>query len=190
MNANDVSSCEKDNVCYITIKNVRNENDRTRIRALVSAFLGVQNEYSDWFDDIGEVDDTESTEENLIGTLNIVPEGKFIGHTVQDVYCLYGHESLVALLLQINKMTSIDQTKKNDLYRETVQFAIPVIRRKEVDLEGFAEAYAPFLVRKIDGVIGTVEDWLKQPEDRQDEIYDTIIDSIIERMEASLEKLT
>lgn len=84
-------------------------------------------------------------------------------------------------------MTTVSAEQLWDLYAEAVQFTIPLIRRKEIDLDDFIRAYKPFLRGKGPTPEGDVEDWLKVPGDQQAVAYNELIENITRRMEKSLQ---
>ena len=124
--------------------------------------------------------------EDMLGTRNLIPEGQYEGFTVSDVYAQNGHYSLAKLLLSIKKMKSMDPRALRTLYEEAIQFTIPLIRRKELDFEDFIAAYKPFLASYV-APGHTAEDWLQNPVEKQDILYDSLIDHITDRMKASIQ---
>lgn len=124
--------------------------------------------------------------DDMLGTRNLIPEGRYEGYTVSDVYAQNGHFSLSRLLLSIKKMKNMDIHALQALYEEAIQYTIPLIQRKELDFEDFIAAYKPFLMSYV-APGHTAEDWLQYPVEKQDILYDSLIDSITKRMQASIE---
>lgn len=107
-----------------------------------------------------------------------IPDGEYKGYTVQDVYDMYGHQSLSKLLISIKKMHAPKEELDN-LYKEAILFSIPTIRRKEIGIEDFISAYKPFLK-------GDTDKYLALPPEQQEYAYDVIIGNIVGRMEKSI----
>ncbi len=171
--------------CHITIHNIDSESDMERVNAILAAFRGADNEYADYFcyfydDDLYQPADS-------VGSQNIIPEGKYKGFTVQDIYAINGHYSLSLLLQTVYKMMSVPFEIRRALYEEAVHFTVPLIRRKEIDLDDFISAYKPFLKGKGPTPDGDVSDWLKVPPDQQAIAYNELVENITRRMEKSLQ---
>ena len=170
--------------CRIVIHHVESDQDLDRITAILDAYRGALNEFSDYF--CYFYDDDPYEPDSSIGSRNIIPEGPYKGYTLQDIYSLNGHYSLSALLQTVRKMKHPSPEKLADLYEEAIRFTVPLIRRKEIDLDDFIHAYKPFLKGKGPTPEGDVEDWLKVPPDQQAIAYNELVDNITRRMENSL----
>lgn len=169
----------------ITIKNVFTANDRERIEHIIAAFNGMINEYTDYFIyDDPEIPDMET--DNAVGTLNLIPEGCYEGMNIQEAYEENGHYALAYIMLKCNKMERISEEKKQMLMEETIQFAIPLIRRQEITFERFLKVYGKFLENKAPGKDKTVYDWLTVPEEEQKIAYNALVDNLTSRMESKI----
>ena len=180
----DIEMTREGTDCRIVIHHIASEQDFQRIEAILDAYRSMPNDRSDCF--CYFYDDDLYEPNSSIGTRNIIPEGPYEGYTLQDIYSLNGHYSLSRLLQTIRKMKSMSPEKQADLYEETIRYTIPLIRRKEIDLDDFIHAYKPFLKGKGPTPEGDVEDWLNVPSDQQEIAYTELVENMIRRMEKSL----
>lgn len=187
----DVEMYSEDNDYVVLFHNVTTDEQKNRIKDWVNTLRGVSTNFSEYLfiNDIDMDNEDTNKEESLAGSISIIPEGRYAGLTIEDAYNINGHYSLADILLNINKMKNATQEEKNSVYKETVEYAIPLIKDKDIDFEDFLDAYKPFIKQYTPGEGKELKDWLKLAPSEQEVAYDEIINKMVERMLNSLKKV-
>ena len=174
----------------IKISNVQTTADRERIRRVIAAFNGVQNEYTEYFYDINNIEEetVEELIEESVGTLYLIPEGIYKDSTIQDAYERNGHYALSYIMLNCLHMKSIKREERESLLEEAIRFALPRIRRRDISFSTFLEVYGKFIANKTPGPEKELRDWLEYPENEQEIVYRELVEHMAERMENQLKK--
>ena len=181
----DVDLYTEETDVHVVFHGVEDDEQKSRIKDWVDTLRGVSDSFSKYMfvEDLDQVNDEEDMDyDESVGTQFIIPEGKYKGMTIDDVYNMYGHYSLSELMRSINKMESITPEERKQLYKEVIQYAVPLIRQKETSFEDFIDAYSAFLKDHVPAPGKTLKDWLKLPKEEQRIAYDAMADHIIERM--------
>lgn len=175
---------------YVIFHNVQDEAQKGQIKHWVTTLQGISEQESKYmFVDDLDLSADDDYYDNTLGMQSIIPEGKYRGMTVDDAYNMYGHHSLVELMLGINKMEKLTAEEKENLYREVILYAVRLLRQKEISFANFLDAYSVFLKKQLPPGEGKcLEDWLTLPMEEQKVAYDEMVDQIVERMMNSLKK--
>ncbi len=187
----DVDMFMEENDYHVVFHNIETPEQKKRIKDWVNTLRGVSTTFSEYLfvndmDDDSEKD--EDNEMNIAGTLSIIPEGKYRGLTIEDAYNMNGHYSLADILINIKKMKSISPEEADAIYREAVEYTIPLLKEKDIEFEDFLAAYKPFLKQYVPGKGKKLEEWLLLSPAEQNIAYDEMVNKIIERMYKSIEK--
>ncbi len=177
---------------YVVFHDVEDEKQKEQIKEWVDNLRGISDSFSRYMfvEDLDKMDDdNEDDYDDSIGTQSIIPEGKYKGMTIDDAYNMYGHYSLVEIMLSIRKMKSISKEENDSLYKEVILYAVRLIRQKETTFANFIDAYKVFLKDQLPQGGEKLEDWLKLPVEEQRVAYDALADQIVERMMNSLQKI-
>ena len=180
----DVDLYQEEQDYYVVFHRIQSEGQKERIREWVDTLRGISTSFSEYMF-INDMDKEE--DETMTGTLSIIPEGKYSGLTIDDAYNMNGHYSLSDILLNAKSMKSVTQEEAEHLYREAVEYTIPLLKDQEISFEDFLAAYKPFLKRYTPGEGKPLEDWLLLPQKEQAVAYEEMISKMIERMYKSIE---
>ncbi len=185
----DVELYSENTDYFVVFHNIETESQKNRIKDWVNTLRGVSNSFSEYMfvKDIDEGDEYESRE-SMAGKLSIIPDGRYAGLTIEDAYNMNGHYSLAEILLNVKKMKNATPEELDSIYRETVEYTIPLLKEKEIEFEDFLAAYKPFLKNYVPGEGKTLDDWLELPPAEQDVAYDEMVNKIVERMYGSIQQ--
>lgn len=179
----DVDMYSEENDYFVIFHSIETNEQKNRIRDWVNALRGVSNQFSEYlFIHDFEENDEEFMEKSMVGTFSIIPEGRYKGYTIEDVYNANGHYGLAEILLNIHKMGSVSDEEKKNIYQETIEYTIPLLKDQEIEFEDFIRAYKPFLRQYTPGEGKTVDDWLKLPPAEQTYAYNEMVNKIVDRM--------
>lgn len=188
----DVDMYQDENDLFVVFHDVETKDLKDRIREWVNALRGVCTTFSDYIflNDLDEdKEDKDPFEEpNMTGTISIIPEGRYRGNTIEDAYNMNGHYSLSEILLTVKKMQSITPEERETIYREAVEYTVPLLKERDIEFEDFLSAYKPFLKKYTPGEGKQYEDWLKLTPAEQEFAYEKMTNEIVGRMLKSIEK--
>lgn len=189
MSVVDVDMFMEDQDYHVIFHHIETPEQRKRIKDWVNTLRGVSTSFSQYLfiNDMDDDSDIDDGEINMAGTISIIPEGRYKGLTIEDAYNMSGHYSLAEILLNVKKMKSISPEEADSIYREAVEYTIPLLKDKEIEFEDFLAAYKPFLKNYVPGEGKPLEDWLLLPPAEQEIAYDEMVNKIIERMYKSIE---
>lgn len=184
----DVDMYSEENDYYVVFHGIETNEQKNRIRDWVNALRGVSNQFSEYLfiHDLEDNEDEDFMEKSLVGTISIIPEGRYKGYTIEDVYNANGHYGLAEILLGVHKMESIPMEERKTIYQETVEYTIPLLKDQEISFEDFMSSYHAFVRQYTPGEGKTVEDWLKLPLSEQKYAYEEMVNKIIDRMYNSI----
>ena len=184
----DVDMYSDESDYYVVFHGIETNEQKNRIKDWVNALRGVSNQFSEYLfiHDLEENDEDDFMEKSLVGTISIIPEGRYKGYTIEDVYNANGHYGLAEILLGVHKMESISIEERKTIYRETVEYTIPLLKDQEIEFEDFLSAYKRFVLQYTPGEGKTVDDWLTLPQPEQKYAYDEMVNKIVERMYNSI----
>lgn len=185
----DVDMYKEDQDYHVIFHHIETPEQRKRIKEWVNTLRGISTSFSEYLfiNDMDEDPDTDDSDINMAGTISIIPEGRYRGLTIEDAYNINGHYSLAEILLNVKKMKSISEEEADSIYREAVEYTIPLLKEKDIEFEDFLAAYKPFLKQYVPGEGKPLEDWLLLTPGEQEIAYDEMVNKIIERMYKSIE---
>lgn len=185
----DVDMYKEDQDYHVIFHHIETPEQRKRIKEWVNTLRGISTSFSEYLfiNDMDEDPDTDDSDINMAGTISIIPEGRYRGLTIEDAYNINGHYSLSEILLNVKKMKSISEEEADSIYREAVEYTIPLLKEKDIEFEDFLAAYKPFLKQYVPGEGKPLEDWLLLTPGEQEIAYDEMVNKIIERMYKSIE---
>lgn len=185
----DVDMYKEDQDYHVIFHHIETPEQRKRIKEWVNTLRGISTSFSEYLfiNDMDEDPDTDDGDINMAGTISIIPEGRYRGLTIEDAYNINGHYSLAEILLNVKKMKSISEEEADSIYREAVEYTIPLLKEKDIEFEDFLAAYKPFLKQYVPGEGKPLEDWLLLTPGEQEIAYDEMVNKIIERMYKSIE---